>query len=74
MADRLADGRPNEIAAALKARQLQVDRHGLEHSVMKYELEILRWEDEITKHQATIKITKVRIAELDQEIEALGVK
>ena len=74
MADRLANGRPNEVAAALKARQLEVDRHGLQHTVMKYELEIMRWEDSIEKHKETIEITKARIAELDQQIEELGVK
>jgi septal ring factor EnvC (AmiA/AmiB activator) len=71
MSDQLANGRPNEVAAALQARQLEVDRHGLEHSVMKYELEIERWKDNITKHTDTIKVTQARIAELDQQIARL---
>ncbi len=73
MADRLSDGSPNQIAAALQIRQLEVDRHGLEHSVMRYRLEIMRWEDNIAKHKESIVATESRMAELDNEITELGV-
>lgn len=72
MSDVLADGRPNEIAAELQARQLEVDRHGLQGSVMKYRLEIMRWTENIKRHEETIRITEERIEELAKQIAELG--
>lgn len=64
MADLRSDGTPNVAARELRLKELRVDLHGLEHQVLRYELEIARWRDNIAKHEESIARTRERIQEL----------
>lgn len=71
MADLRSDGTPNEAQRDLRIKELRVDLHGLEHQVMRYELEVDRWRENISKHKDSIEATKARMAELAEEIKEL---
>lgn len=71
MADRLLDGSPAVAAKELRIKEMRLDLHGLRGQVMKYQLEIDRWRDNIERHNASITATEKRIDELTAEIKKL---
>ena len=71
MPDLSSDGRPQQLARDIQIRGLQVDLHGLEHTIVRAELEMMRRKYDISQSEQAIVAATKRITELHEEIEEL---